>query len=593
MTLDYITRDSRQGPDGSLDHVVVRVELMHYVSEKVRNLRAFTIYTKSGKAFDRAVWSDNDPTDIKARSATIREWLTECKAHHSSCRKTLKSNTPLSARILAIQELGRDNYIVKLIPTDHIDLHNEPHLVLSHVWGGVEIACKTTGDKISLYQDIGINFAALPKTFQDAVRITAAIGFQYLWIDSLCIIQDDEEDWQRESAKMAAIFRAGTITLSATISENSHGGCGLTTTLAPAMRFRNISGRGPDFAAREIAAFGQSPTIVMKSELRHAPVNKRAWILQEKMLSQRILHAMESQFVWQCLGVTESEDGIAEVENQKGNGSIIAAWPDTDSTLQNTQLVGRHEINRRWWITVSDYSRRSLTKPIDRYAAMAGIVQLHQELYCDTSIVGLWENDLALHLSWDAYRPRNMTEALREPATRRPSWTWMSFQHGSVAIWPPIEWDDLRRKGQRVGDLGIVYQAQILQTNIIWSGRPLTSDPSGSTIRIRGIFLRMPRPKPVRAGVISPLHLDPGIPEEEGEYDTLALAAYVRSAALIHQSPFITTTYLVVKRTELYYQGGNQDEYMRIGRMELTESYNMNTHHVYQPRGVWKDIILV
>ncbi|KAE8823051.1 hypothetical protein PTNB73_10368 [Pyrenophora teres f. teres] len=554
---------------------------------------AFTVYTKFGKAFGRAVWSDNDPIDIKARSATIREWLTECKSHHSSCRKTLKSDIPLSARILAIQELGRENYIVKLISTDRIDLHNEPYLVLTHVWGGIEIRCKTTGDKVSLYQDIGINFDTLPKTFQDAVRVTAAIGFQYLWIDSLCIIQDDKGDWERESAKMSAIFRAGTITLSATVSENSHGGCGLKSTLAPVMRFRNIGGRGPDFAARETAAFGQSPSIVMNSELRHAPVNTRAWILQEKVLSGRILHAMDSQFVWQCGGVTESEDGIAELENQKGNGPVTTAWPGTDPVLQTTKLLVRYEINRRWWITVSDYSRRSLTKPSDRYAAMAGIVQLHQELYCDTPVVGLWRNDIALHLSWDAYRPRNMTGALREPATRRPSWTWMSFQHGSVAIWPPIEWDDLRRKGQRAGDLGIVYQAQVLRINLTWSGRPLTSDPSGSTIRIWGIFLRMPRPKPVRDGAISPLHLDPGIPEEDGEYDTLALAAYVRSAALIHQPPFITTTYLIIKRMEHGCHEGNQDGYMRIGRMELTESYNMNTNHVYQPRGVWKDIILV
>jgi len=506
----------------------------------------------------------------------------------------LKPNTPLSARILSIQEHSSKEFIVKLISTDDIDLHNEPYLVLTHMWGGIDIPCKTMNNKISLYQDIGIDFNVLPKTFQDAVRITAATGFQYLWIDSLCIIQDDEGDWQRESAKMAAIFHAGTITLSATSSKNCYGGCGLTMKNGPVMRFRNISGRGPDFVARETPGFGQSPTIVINNELRHAPVTTRAWILQEKMLSCRILHTMDSQFVWQCRSAAGSEDGIAEIENQQRSAPIVAGWEHPDKLIpQGSPSLDKCEFNRRWWITVSDYSNRHLTKPKDRYAAMAGVIQMHQELSGDTSVLGLWKHDLALHLSWDAYRPRKLIEPLREPATRRPSWTWMSFQHGSVAIWPPIEWEDLRRKGRRLGDLGIVYQAQILNISITWSGQPLTSDPNGSTIRIRGIFLRMPRPKPVRDGVISPLHLDPGISEENGEYDTLALAAYVRSAALINQPPFITTTYLVIKRMELNNHEGNQDKYMRIGRMELTESYQMNAVHVYPHKGVWREITLV
>jgi hypothetical protein len=130
-----------------------------------------------------------------------------------------------------------------------------------------------------LYQDAGINFFNLPATFQDAVRVATAIGFQYLWIDSLCIIQDVHEDWQRESAKMAAIFRAGTITLSATSAANSRQGCGLNAEWIPATRFSGAGEERLNFATREsvpMVTAGKESTNILRDQLRDGPVNKRA-----------------------------------------------------------------------------------------------------------------------------------------------------------------------------------------------------------------------------------------------------------------------------------------------------------------------------
>ncbi|KAI0605974.1 HET domain-containing protein pin-c1 [Pyrenophora tritici-repentis] len=199
---------------------------------------------------------------------------------------------------------------------------------------------------------------------------------------------------------MAAIFHMGTLTLSATSAQNGHGGCGLTKELRKTTRFGNSSGKGPDFAVRETAEITPGPGIILNTQLRNAPVNKRAWILQEQMLSRRKLHAMDSQFVWECAMFTESEDGI---------------------------------------------------------------------LYKQGKNASLNEGD----------------------------------------------------------------------------GR--------------------------------------------GEYDALALFAYVQSATLKNQPPYITMTYLIVKATD----SGNKDEYMRIGRMQLTEPFNMNLRHEYLPEGIQRDIILV
>lgn len=67
---------------------------------------------------------------------------------------------------------------------------------------------------------IRIPWAELPNTFQDAITVTRMLGLKYIWIDSLCIVQDDAQDWEREAAKMAIIFEAAYVTIAATAASN-------------------------------------------------------------------------------------------------------------------------------------------------------------------------------------------------------------------------------------------------------------------------------------------------------------------------------------------------------------------------------------
>lgn len=60
----------------------------------------------------------------------------------------------------------------------------------------------------------------LPSTFQDAITVTRRLGIAYIWIDSLCIVQDDAQDWEREAAKMALIFESAYLTIAATAAPN-------------------------------------------------------------------------------------------------------------------------------------------------------------------------------------------------------------------------------------------------------------------------------------------------------------------------------------------------------------------------------------
>ncbi|EUC47822.1 hypothetical protein COCMIDRAFT_89228 [Bipolaris oryzae ATCC 44560] len=594
--INYDTSKSISNMNGHFDRAIVLIYLRHFVGRREGG-KSFLLYMEAGRAFNRPIWSGLEPVDFRSRSATIREWLTECETSHPNCRKSPKPDVQLATRILDVQELETDRYSVNLISTKGIDLYSRPYIALTHVWGGIELPCKTTKSKIAKYYDGGIDFDSLPKTFQDAVRLTVAIGFRYLWIDSLCIIQDDTEDWQRESAKMAAIYGAGTITLSATSAENSYGGCGLSPKIRSVTRFCSTDHGRPYFAAkaRDTSRDGRIDTIEM--QLRDEPVHKRAWILQEQILSRRILHATYSQFVWECNSISEREDGTAY--DEKTHLPPEKSWRARSRGFsQKMRDIGSggldvFEFERNWWHCVADYMKRSLTHTSDQYAALAGIVQFHQDIAGNRPIVGLWERDLALHLAWKVYHdPREHKITPLKRANCRPSWTWMSFPHGSVTINPPIDWTQLIFEKPRVGDLGIVYQAKILNTDIKWSGEPLTSDPSGSTIKIRGLMRRMRKPKPYRTAMDSRLRLDPGVTDEGGEcgeYDTFALFAYVRSAALINLPPTITTALLVVQAI------GPEEEgfYRRIGEHELNGDFDMDGSPDYVPEGVQRDITLI
>ncbi|EMD87073.1 hypothetical protein COCC4DRAFT_198535 [Bipolaris maydis ATCC 48331] len=592
----YETRESISNVNGHFSWATVSIYLHHFVRTR-NDARSFFLCMEAGRAFNRPIWSGIEPVDFRSRSATIREWLTECETSHPNCRRSPKPDVQLATRILEVQEFETDHYSVNLVSTKEIDLCSRPYIVLTHVWGGKEVPCKTTKSNIAKYFDCGIDFDSLPKTFQDAVRLTVAIGFRYLWIDSLCIIQDDKEDWQRESAKMAAIYGAGTITLSATSAENSDGGCGLSPKIQSVTRFCSTDPRRPDFAVKEKDIILRHPSNTITGQLRHEPVYKRAWILQEKILSRRVLHATYSQFVWKCNVITESEDGIAY--NQKTYLPPDKAWRTFYRGFPQEMRDGVHEeqdvfeFERRWWIYATDYSKRSLTHTSDQYAALAGIVQFHQDISGDRPVVGLWERHLIIHLSWEVRRDtREHKTRLFEPADRRPSWTWMTFTHGSVELSPYFQWSYLTKNESTPESLGMVYQAQVLSTDIRWSSEPLTSDPSGSTVSIRGIMRRMRKPKPVRTAMYSPLCLDPGMSDERGEngeYDTIALFAYGLRPGLTNQSPVVTTVYLVVKAVE----EKNAGTYMRIGSMRLTVDFDLYSGREYRPEGVEMDITLV
>ncbi|KAI8680665.1 hypothetical protein LRP88_04550 [Fusarium phalaenopsidis] len=150
----------------------------------------------------------------------IRYWISEC-AQHPACAPP-SFYTRLPTRLLDIP--AGDGGCIKLYETHEEE--KDMYIALSHCWGpkGLPDEAKTTNATRD-YRKRGIRIEVLPKSFQDAITICHALGVRYLWIDSLCIIQQDKDDWEKECSHMRDVYRNSYLTISVARSCDSSEGC--------------------------------------------------------------------------------------------------------------------------------------------------------------------------------------------------------------------------------------------------------------------------------------------------------------------------------------------------------------------------------
>ncbi|XP_014554914.1 hypothetical protein COCVIDRAFT_82223, partial [Bipolaris victoriae FI3] len=134
-----------------------------------------------------------------------KEWLRFCGEKHPRCSPL--GDRPLPTRVIDVG--GKDSSRVRLVVSHG---RFDRYIALSHCWGLRE-PITTTKDNFDRHVKEGIEIDDLPQTFRDAVEVVRALGFQYLWIDSLCIVQQDCEDWQREAAQMPEVYANAAVTI--------------------------------------------------------------------------------------------------------------------------------------------------------------------------------------------------------------------------------------------------------------------------------------------------------------------------------------------------------------------------------------------
>ena len=252
-----------------------------------------------------------------------------------------------------------------------------------------------------------IPFERLPNTFKHAIEIAQRLGLDYLWIDSLCIIQDDEDDWQKESALMSSVYGGSTITIAASSARDSSQGCFLKLpNFSGGLRARITDGgrqRVQDFRSRNVYNLSTFET----------HLGTRAWALQEKMLPPRTIHFSDRGAFWECRTTIASEylpDGfpnqlVSPLVRRKGKFKWL--WP------QIVQL----------------YSAANLTFGKDKLPALSGIARLGYNETGDQYLAGLWRGQIEEQLCWRRWGSKS---TVKRPPWRAPTWSWASID-GTVS----------------------------------------------------------------------------------------------------------------------------------------------------------------
>jgi hypothetical protein len=336
--------------------------------------------------------------------------------------------------LFIVDPTDMDNSRIRLIET-----HGDPYsyATLSYCWGraGDEWLC--TKHRVDQYL-YGIDRKTLPATIRDCLVIAANLGIRYIWIDALCIIQDSDSDWATESAKMGGIYYGSLLTIAATASLRSDGGC-FNETSRPRFSddihekdfWRTQYPRSDLVGLENILKDGSKSRLYFvtgssdrssspldnrhKDEVENGPLSKRAWVFQEQILSRRIIYYAQSQLFWECEHCLLSEDNWPQ--RQASQIYPITTYEGPMSTC---------EVIKEWYLgAVQTYSARVLSYITDKLiaisaAAKATYLNRHVD-YC----AGLWKDCIMTGLLWERRGPGRKS---RRYAC--PSWSWASQESG-------------------------------------------------------------------------------------------------------------------------------------------------------------------
>ena len=313
-------------------------------------------------------------------------------------------------------------------PTRILDLSNnivvlredsplERYACLSHCWGPVTDIVKTTKVTLADFK-VQIPWDKLTNTFRDAIEICRRIGIFFLWIDSLCIIQDSTADWKEQAGKMGEIYENAYLILAATKAKDSSEGC--------------YSQTEPEFIAETLPSYSDvyvrqvlPPFPTQWTEKRDAkssvPLLHRAWCYQELRLSRRVLHFCAQEVIWQCQAMRRSESG----DNDEDFGKDKSIYDrQTYAVVPYWKLAEKPTL--LWYRTVQEYSSLNLTFDSDKMPALAALTQRMEVLRPDDQfLAGLWRKTLLLDMMWKVWpHPRYG----RPSGRSAPTWSWASVQ---------------------------------------------------------------------------------------------------------------------------------------------------------------------
>lgn len=473
-----------------------------------------------------------------------RNWIDECERDHVSCKADDRQKLRRPNRLLKIaKKIGDDltepeEWHVRLV--DGVQ-YNAPFAALSYCWGDPTENSFALTKATEAQLRAGTLSSDLPATLKDAVSVVRRLHLDLLWIDALCIRQDDKEDWAQESSRMRDVYRGAMVTIEAAAAGgSSEGFLKERTSSMPYCRLKwHDSGGLECVQLRPVEDLSEA-------QLLGSRLYSRGWTLQERLLASRTLSFGRQQTTFECM------DGYREEARLLGQPTTLTRARFLSKavlkTIRNADewyirllryllravglypgfyLFGRtcvvepalsmsvgdpfdHVKSYReiWATLVHIYTQRCLSKNSDRLPAISGLASEFQQYIDDTYVAGLWKSDLPVALGWmssSLHRAESTTKKVTPsllieekdlvdewPHGIRndtngdiPSWSWASVR-GPVQL----------RGDNRLDELEIITLCKLITVSM----EPKFDDPKGQLssayIDLRAQFLAITDPQP-------------------------------------------------------------------------------------------------
>jgi hypothetical protein len=402
-----------------------------FTKQGVVNLDVFTLEHSSRFKHIRVASLIPPSTNLDINCDRVRQWILQCEQRHASCQvnpvgvpQRLLDLETAATGIVRIVEINND-----LSGDHHIPPSGLRYACLSHCWGNSRFKHRTRRANLDTNMS-GVPLAELPRTFRDAVEVSRALDIRYLWIDSLCIVQDDDADWEAHVKLMADIYRNAYITLAAGASEDDNGGLFQD----PEEKYFNLH----SFVVTDGNAKSE---IHMRRCLPHPdedwpigpklPLMSRGWVFQERLLSKRFLCFARNEILWECqedVACSCSTSDVAFNHRLSGAKPAFSNCSPAKFDFSKIHHLPRNELWMLWQDLVTQYTQRQLTYPRDKLPALAGLAKHFEAAGAGTYLYGLWLEAFETQLLWQNWGFNAQENRPREA----PSWSWISAADGGV-----------------------------------------------------------------------------------------------------------------------------------------------------------------
>ncbi|RSL66689.1 hypothetical protein CEP51_012779 [Fusarium floridanum] len=390
---------------------------------------------------------ENKETDLEYLvRERILPWIKTCRgdqgenghalcnlAHGQTSPSSHMEKPPLPNRVIDVGVKGGSPRLCvpKLEPESTVF---SDYLILSYCWGKGNFKSRTTRDNFE-QRRVEINLEELSQTIRDAIDVTRAMGQRYLFVDAICIIQhnqgEDATDWLAEAPLMGRYYQNALCTIAAAGAYDSSDGFlterpGELYPVSPVLLARYNDSKEENQEPQEIYADPSYPLWLFN--VSNSPLYDRGWTLQERSLSNRVIHFGRDAVFWECAELQASEcfpKGVPQIE-------LLGPINRSHQQLLRSKDTSREQaLGEYWFQLVTEYSSMDFTYFDDRLVAIQGVADRTRLFFPDTYVCGHFVSQLIFSLAW--YGSGSVCTEI-ERTKMGPSWSWASSKMSRVSF---------------------------------------------------------------------------------------------------------------------------------------------------------------